>query len=236
LRDLVRVGSQMGRTADSGGTADCTGDGVVNLFDLLLVATNYGTAGPIPWAQDGAAAQQVPAPDTRGLRDLVRWTFGPAGGAAVDLVVGPADANQVMAEIVARNVDKLYGADIGLEVDPSVFRILDTSTRAGVQALAGARWGSDDESFVAVNRAEPGLAGVRFAVTRSAPATPLSGDVVIATVLLEQLSKDATGAMALDHVELMGPDSQPIASRWVGVDREGGRLIHIPYADKLSVR
>ncbi|MBN2007143.1 MAG: S8 family serine peptidase [Anaerolineae bacterium] len=46
--DLTRVASQYG-TNDS--TADLNGDGIVNIFDLTIIGGNYGISGPVVWGQ-----------------------------------------------------------------------------------------------------------------------------------------------------------------------------------------
>jgi len=208
---------------------DGTGDGRVNLFDLVLVGSNYGARGPVDWLASEARSAEAPLAEWPPLQDVPRKEYGPDGGVPVKLVTRQEADGHLAVDVVAGPLDALFGADITLEVDPGAVRVLDTSTRPGIQVLPGAAWEADDRAFVAVNRVAREAREVRFAASRSAPAGPLAGDVVLATLELTGTTGQSDAAVALTAVELLDRDARPIPARWSGVDRTRMWTAHVPF-------
>jgi hypothetical protein len=59
LFDLVRVGADYGSAPPTDAAADCNADGRVSLFDLVMVGANYGLRGPTRWGDDLSSRQAL---------------------------------------------------------------------------------------------------------------------------------------------------------------------------------
>jgi len=226
LPDLVLTGAALGGGGPAAAAVDFTGDGVVNLFDLVLVAANYGAAGPVDWTEQTPGE---PGATPLLLHELPPRTFGPPDGVPVFLAERALEDGQVAVDVRASDLAQLFGAEVGLAYDPDRVAVVDVSVRPGVQILPGPDWGDAGTAFVAVNAASAATREIRLAVSRTAPAAPLSGDAVLATVVLQPLVEAWQGSAALTFVELRRPDSTVIDTRWTGLDVSGRWAIHVPF-------
>jgi len=221
LFDLVRVAADYRSAPPTDPAADCTGDDVVNLFDLVLVGANYGRAGPMDWhtdatvgaGPDGAAARsgghRAPHRAAHGAHDA------PLGVTAAVHAVRALDEEHVEVDVVAHGMPPVYGAELRLSFDPERLRALDASERQGVQARPGSAWGGDGEFFVARNDIDNEAGAVVFAVSRMAPAGPLTGDLVLLSVTFAVREGPAEDAVRLDHALLLDV-TRAIPVRWEG--------------------
>ena len=226
LRDVVRTATQINTAPPAYPATDCNGDDAVNLFDLVMVATSYGAAGPLPWSNQGAVLS--PAGARVFGAAMPERADSAAGGVPVSLSERPMGDGRVAVDVVVQGVDALYGSELGLTYEPQRLRVVDASSRPGVQVEPGAAWGAGESTFVAVNEGRP---EVRFAASRTNPARPLTGDLVLLTVTFEVLGGgDAVGAYDLSTVELRDASTTLIPASWDGGQTRDGWTIHVPYA------
>jgi uncharacterized repeat protein (TIGR01451 family) len=240
LADLVLVGAAYGADVAEAETslaaADVNGDRRVDLFDLVMVSGSYDRFGPVPWWTDASVPEVM------------------AGAAAVPEVSGRPEVTlslqstaqedgRYVVRLAARNVRDVFGADLRLRLDPTRARWVDVDPdEPGLQVAGGASWwtGGDDAAYVARNVADRDGASLRFAATRTRPATAMRGDLVLATVVLEPVGGETSPEEALSVISarLLTPGAQEIPVRVTGVEVSppvgggGAGTIYLPFVQQ----
>ena len=117
--------------------------------------------------------------------------------------VSRRDGEGMAVDIVLHQAAGIYGAELALVFDPAKVKVIDALPDSpGTQLLPGTVWASG-QSFVVTNTVEQadGRGQVHFVASLLQPARPLEGDVVLATLRLEPLGRDLTGAyLSLIHI------------------------------------
>jgi hypothetical protein len=144
------------------------------------------------------------------------------------LVPVASDDGVARVQIWLEGVSRLYAGDLRLSFDPATTQVLDADRELeGVQV----RLGPDlrgPETFVVHADADNARGTIHLAFTRLAPAPPLDGDVLLATVELEGSSElDLAGA------ELVDPSGRVLEWDAPGSDRLPFR-IYLPVAGLLG--
>ncbi len=220
LFDLVRVGADFRASPPTDEAADCTGDGTVNIFDLVMVGANYDLAGPVAWGAPAVSGR--PATLSRAL--ALGQDDGPVA------LRQRQEAEGLAADIVLRGAQPMYGADIELSFDPEQVAIVDALPDwPETQVLPGTAWGQS--AYLARNRVDMAGGRIRLAASLKAPAEPLSGEQVLATVRFRPLVERPNAlALALTAVSLSDQRGRPIALSFAGREVQsrpgGGRLEH----------
>jgi len=179
-------------------TADINGDGCVNILDLVILGGNYGLECPRPWSSTlamGMAATTSTAPTK------------------VHLSRAREDARGAQVQLWLEGTSQLYAADIRLHFDPQTVKVVDADgTAKGVQIQLGPEL-RDAGTFVVRAQADNIAGVIHLAFTRLAPAPPLHGDVLLATVNLT-----AADELRLEELELLDPKGR--ALKWTALTRE----------------
>ncbi|MFI0607601.1 MAG: SdrD B-like domain-containing protein [Anaerolineae bacterium] len=221
LFDLVRVGAAYDTEPPTDPGADVTGDGKVNLFDLVLVGSNYGMSGPTSWGWVRPAGGSDARPDGRAQAPVAD---GASSTSPLSLV-SRRDGEGMAVDIVLHQAAGIYGAELALVFDPAKVKVIDALPDSpGTQLLPGTVWASG-QSFVVTNTVEQadGRGQVHFVASLLQPARPLEGDVVLATLRLEPLGRDLTGAYSVNGVTLSDMQGNPVDARFSGTDIQLGR-------------
>lgn len=127
-----------------------------------------------------------------------------------------AQGDPIMVDIVVRRVARLYGADLTLRYDPAQLQPIDAlPSTPGIQAQVGAAWGPSP--VVVVNETDVSKGEVHLAVSLLAPARPLAGDLVLASMGFLPRRSPLEEAYALADALLVDQGGGPIPARWAGV-------------------
>jgi len=181
--------------------ANITGDGVINILDIVAVHYNWLQEALGPWA--GAARAENGR--VRPARPLASRLAPPAQIALVSERSETGTVGEVLPlEIQVWDVADLYSAWLQLEFDPSIVRVLDVDARPsapGVQILPG-DFLDPVNSFVLINHVDNEKGSVEFAVTQLRPAVARSGSGVLATLHLETVA-EGSSLLRLTRVELL---------------------------------
>lgn len=229
LFDLVRVGADYRSSPPGDPEADINKDNAVNLFDLVLVGTNYGSSGPVPWGPVGASSHPAAAAQVD-IASLRRTWRGDADASPLALSARPQQDGTLWVDVTARQIHGLYGADIRLAFDPTKVEILDSLDKPGLQVQPGQVWQEGGHSFIPLNKVDP-KGQIVFSATRTNPAEPVNGDVVLASIHFRATDGgDGRGAIALTSAQVADKAGGVIPVRWEGVDVipliDVGSLIH----------
>jgi len=194
-------------------SGDTNGDGCVDIRDMVIVGSNFGLECPQPWTTAGASAATAMAP---------------TGRAHLRLVPVVRDGGVTRVQIWLEGVSGLYAGDLQLSFDPATTRVLDADhAQEGVQIRPGPDL-RGLQTFVVHTDADNAKGTIRLAFTRLAPAPPLDGDVLLATVDL-----DGSGELALEGLELVDPSGRVLEWDAPGSDRLPFR-VYLPLAGWLS--
>ena len=144
---------------------------------------------------------------------------GLADGALVSLSPSSSQVNvgaTTSVDIRVASVTSLYGAEIHLTFNPALLEVVDSdSGTAGVQIQPGAFLSAD---FTAQNTVDQSAGKIDFAVAQMPPNQPVSGDGVLATIILKG---KADGSSNLDFVSVILSDRDGMA---IGVGTQGGSV------------
>lgn len=167
--------------------ADINGDGCADLYDLVLVQSNYGRSCPMTWS-----ARAAPVPSEASVL---------ASPSSQELISGETTTVEIRLE----NVTNLYGADVHMRFDPTKLEVVDADpAMPGIQIQSGAFQGS-----TVLNAVNNGTGEIEYAVALQSPAPPVSGAGVLATVRFKGIGVGSS-PINLDDVSLSDDQSNPI--------------------------
>jgi hypothetical protein len=249
-QDVVAIGGGWNQTpldARWRDALDITDDDVVNVLDAVAVQYNLGQRAPGPWPAGGAAAAIGPAGAPPGL----------GGGApgepvlvspAADTVVRLAPAEVRVAgrgvpatlDIVAQDVDRLFGYFVLVKFDRTMLRVMDANARPsapGVQVRVGDFLDAEN-LFVAVNQADNEKGLVSLMVSQTYPAPGRSGTGVLGTIQFDVLT-EGSSRVKFEVLELYDdtwPDALRIPAASEGADVFAGSNRFLMFTPWLSKR
>ncbi len=189
-------------------SGDTNGDGCVDIRDMVIVGANFGLECPRPWTAMLALAS------TRASTRRAHLRLLPVAG----------DDGTARVEVWLEDVSGLYAGDLRLTFDPVTTEVIDSDRPLdGVQVRLGPELRGFGTLVVGAD-ADNAAGTIRLAFTRLAPAPPLDGDVLLATVELEGSSE-----LTLAGVELVDPSGHLLEWDGPGSDRLPFR-IYLPIA------
>jgi hypothetical protein len=164
LFDLIAVSTLYGGTPPAGSGVDINGNGVIDIFDLVMVGLNLDKTCPGPWAA---------APPLASAR-----TTAPAY-----LRVSPAHTRldvgqEVTVTVEVEGAEDLYGVDARLYFDSNVLEVVDANPAVeGVQIAKGTFPYAEQtrQVYISKNLADNTQGTAIYAVTAKRPALPVSG-------------------------------------------------------------
>jgi multisubunit Na+/H+ antiporter MnhC subunit len=119
------------------------------------------------------------------------------------------DEKILVVNIHLDNIEDLYGAEVQLRHDPTRLRVRDDNRRlAGTQISPGPLLTADDR-FVVTNAADPVSGMINFVFTLLKPATPISGDGELATVVFEIIG-EGPYSIEITNVQFVSSNLQAI--------------------------
>ena len=239
LRDLKRTAqSYKSRPPFVPRCVDLDMDGTVSIYDLSIIADNYGRTCPLPW--DGGAEREAPTATTAATPAATPLTSpGTSPGAS------PGTSSDTAAECALAGQRESWGVELtdgrgvrGWEVelsyDDDLVSLVDTdSTQPGLQpfdascAPAGA--------FIVENSVDGGRA--RLAAVVLAPAAPIAGNCVLGLLTVDRSSSAddaglelARAALATGRPSVDGPGRAggDVVLARLGGPRGRGTSLHLP--------
>lgn len=124
-------------------------------------------------------------------------------------------AQTLVLDVVAENVNELYGAEFKLKFDPAVLSVQDVDpNRDGVQIEAGSFLPAN-QGFIVVNQADDAEGSVTYALTLLNPAPPVSGTGPLARVTFNVLQPEADSTIEVEDAKLVSFSLQTIPSELV---------------------
>jgi hypothetical protein len=221
LFDLVAVSSLYGGTPPAGSGVDINGNGVVDIFDLVMVGVNFDKACPGVWAPAPAFAPALAAPSAY-LR---------AAPAYQQVQVG----QEFAVELKLDGVSNLYGVDARLTFDPRVLEVVDTSPALeGVQIQRGSFPNPASGNVPkAVADNEAGLAW--YAITLMSPAPAASGSGTLCIIRFRAKANGYSGLkFAAGTLVDTGIESTPVKFLEGSVRVGSGARIYLPIHQKRT--
>ncbi len=216
LFDLVLVSSTYGTVPPADLRADINADGRIDLFDLVLVSANYGSIGPIPWGHAMLGSSEQSVAQPPLSLD---GAVGPwTGDYAASYRIERLDEDSLVVDVVAHDVRDLWGAEIRLSFDPEQLELVDSLEAPGIQVQPGEAWSREGSSYVAVNSGDNVQGTATFVASRLNPAPPLNGDVVIVSATFRLLRGEAQDAVRIQHALLVDRWANEIRVRWQGTE------------------
>lgn len=108
-------------------------------------------------------------------------------------VVKVGDTFEVRIEV--SDASRVYAAEIQVSFDPSHLQVVDADSAAeGVQLIAGP-FLNPGEGFLAINTADNSLGVIQYALTLLAPAQPVHGSGLLATITFQALESGQTNVV-----------------------------------------
>ena len=200
LFDLVIVAANYDSAPPSNAQADINDDGAVDVIDLVLVGSNYGISG----VQQGLTLK---------TDDLHKNAVNVAQVAAeMPAQVKPGEMFQVPVRV--RNVQGLFGAQVKVQYDPSKLTLVDMNEDvAGVQAEAGAAFAN---GYIGANKATLGKTGTySFAATRLNPDKAIDGDTTLVTLTFVAKT-NAKPTVTVSEARLLDTEANSLPAKIAG--------------------
>ena len=220
--DLVIVAWNYGSTPPSDPRSDINGNNVVDLFDLVMVGRNLDQACPGPWIAPSMA--QIQAGGKPDVQVVPESTVVPLG-------------STFTISVTMENAAYLYGIDVMLAFGPDVLEVVDADdVTPGIQVLPGAMF-NPDLGTIAANEADNVQGYARYAVALKAPAEPVAGDGTVFAITFRAKAAGTT-ELTLPLVEISNAEAQAVEA----VLHEGTvhvlaeHNVYLPVIRKASLR
>ena len=197
LFDLIAVSSLYGGPPPAGSGVDINGNGVIDIFDLVMVGLNLDKTCPGPWTSGGGASAL-------------------AGNPAY-LRVAPVHRRVDVGDLVTITLQldgaaNLYGVDTTLSFDPRILEVVDANPRVpGLQIQKGAFPNpADGEVPKGTKDMADNQAGLAYyAISLKNPAPAANGGGVLCSITFRAKAKGvsplkiASGTLVDTRVESM---------------------------------
>jgi len=222
LFDLVAVSSLYGGAAPSGSGVDINGNGVVDIFDLVMVGVNFDKECPGAWVASPVAAAS--AASTAYLQVLPARTRVAVG-------------EEFVVTLQLQGVTDLYGVDARIAFNPDVLEVVDANAgAAGVQILRGTFPNAAGDWVVKqVADNQTGLAW--YAISLNAPAPGASGEGVLCSIRFRAKANGYTGLRFAEGTLVdTGVQRTPVLLLEGAVRVGDGYFIHLPILKKPAQR
>ncbi len=194
--DLVLVGLNFGQAPPSDARADVNGDGGVDIFDLVLIGVNYGIAGPTAWVNNYIGGARALAAQPVSVQ--VR---GPDRALSV--------GEEATIEVTLEGVRDLYAAELHLRLDPTRVEVVDADAGTAGAQLEPGELLSGQDGYVVQNRWDADAGRLDYAVTLLAPSPPVSGGGVLARFTIHALAEGVIPVKVAD-VRLADANGAPV--------------------------
>ncbi len=199
LYDLVLVASNFNSRPPSDAKADINNDGAVDIVDLVLVAANFGY-------DEETAGFVFKSAGTKS--DELQKAAPAVARVSADAPRVVKAGEEYKVPVLIRGAKGLFGADVSLSFDPTKVEVVDSdAAQPGSQGTAGSLL---PNAYVASNKADAAQPGAfQFAATRMNPDKAVDGDGALVIVTFRAL-RDGNPQIKVTEARLMGDEANSL--------------------------